>query len=99
MLLDRVDPLQQAVSRSVTWLFWILCAALAAVSARPYAGSWSDGSRLAAIESIVDHHTLAFDDSIFVNVPLDAVARGIAPYRDPLCLAGGTCDKLCINGH
>ena len=37
------------------------------LSARPYAGSWNDGSRLAAVESLVDYHTWAIDDSIFVR--------------------------------
>lgn len=79
----------------IAWIaFWISCIVLIAVSARPYAGSWNDGSRLAAVESIVDHDTLAIDDSIFVRVP-----PGIEPYRDPGCLARGTCDKLFINGH
>ncbi len=66
-----------------------------------YAGSWNDGSRLAAVESIVDHHTLAIDDSIFVRVPADAAVTGRAPYpvqNDDL-LQFGTRDKLLINGH
>jgi len=67
----------------------------------PYAGSWNDGSRLAAVESVVDHHTLAIDDSIFVRVPADAAATGRAPYpvhNDDL-LQFGTRDKLLIRGH
>src|SRR5207253_10504000 len=67
----------------------------------PYAGSWNDGSRLAAVESIIDHHTLAIDDSIFVRVPADAAVTGRAPYtvqNDDL-LQFGTRDKLLINGH
>ena len=39
---------------------------VALVSARPYAGSWNDGSRLATVESLVDYHTLAIDRSIFL---------------------------------
>jgi hypothetical protein len=35
---------------------------VAALSARPWAGSWNDASRLAAVESLVDRHTLAIDD-------------------------------------
>src|SRR4051812_35010027 len=38
---------------------------VAAVGARPYAGGWNDGSRLAAVESLVDRGTLAIDDSVF----------------------------------
>jgi hypothetical protein len=70
---------------------------LAWVVARPYAGSWNDGSRLATVESLVDHHTWAIDDSTFVRVP----ASGPSPY--PLRHEGlqktGTQDKLWIDGH
>ena len=44
----------------------VAAAAVALVSARPYAGGWNDGSRLAMVESVIDRHTLAIDDSIFV---------------------------------
>ena len=48
----------------------LVVATLAAgFSARPYAGGWNDGSRLATAECLVDQHTLAIDDSIFVRVP------------------------------
>jgi hypothetical protein len=74
---------------------------LAVASALPYAGSWNDGSRLAAVESIADRGTLAIDDSLFVRVPADTIARGIPPYprhqRD--LLAHGTRDRLFIRGH
>lgn len=97
-MIDRAES-KLGVSRPVFCLFWLACAALAIGSALPYAGSWNDGSRLASIEAIVDHHTLAIDDSIFVNVPSDSLARGLAPYHDPGCLAHGTYDKLYIDGH
>jgi hypothetical protein len=74
-------------------------AAIAFVSARPYAGSWQDGSRFASVEALVDHHTLAIDNSIFVQVPTSA--QGPAPYPadEPDLRKYGTCDKLHINGH
>jgi hypothetical protein len=79
----------------------VLAAALgvALVSAHDYAGSMNDGSRLAAVESLVDHHTLAIDDSIFVRVspPVDGVPgpykKGEAVFKD------GTFDKVFIDGH
>jgi hypothetical protein len=37
---------------------------LAAVSARPDAGSWNDVSRLATVEALVEHHTFAVDDTL-----------------------------------
>lgn len=79
--------------------FWGACVVAAAVSALPFAGGWNDGSRLAAVEAIVDHGTLAIDDSIFINVPRDTIERGVAPYRDPGSLAHGSYDKLFIDGH
>jgi hypothetical protein len=77
---------------------WVMIAALifALASARPYAGGWNDGSRLATVEALVDHGTFAIDDSIFVRVPPQN-----PPYPpDRLDLiATGTLDKLCINGR
>ena len=70
---------------------------LAALSARPYAGAWNDGSRLATVESLADRGTLAIDDSTFVRVPAD----GPTPYppHDALLREKGTLDKLLIDGH
>src|SRR5438270_12895490 len=45
----------------------VIATGVAALSTRPYAGSWNDGSRLAAVESLVDYHTWAIDDSIFAG--------------------------------
>src|SRR5215813_9846320 len=83
-------------------LFVLLGAVLIAVaSALPYAGSWNDGSRLAAVESIADRGTLAIDDSLFVRVPPETISRGVPPYppqrRD--LLTHGTRDRLFIRGH
>lgn len=71
---------------------------IAAVSARPYAGGWNDGTRLATAESLVDHHTWAIDQSIFAGA---AVSGGGSPYpaSDPALQAFGTRDKMWINGH
>ncbi len=70
---------------------------LAVLVARPYAGSWNDGSRLATVESLVDRHTWIIDDSIFVQVPQSPPL----PYspRDGDLLEHGTLDKLYIDGH
>jgi hypothetical protein len=90
----------------------IAAIALAAVLARPYAGGWNDGSRLAAVESLVDRHTWIIDHSIFVQVPQlspsSAAKTGAEngecpplpyPGRDRALLEHGTQDKLFINGH
>jgi len=71
---------------------------VAAASARPYAGCWNDGSRLAAVESLVDYRTFAIDQSVFVE---PAAARGSTPYpaSDPALLKQGTLDKLFIDSH
>lgn len=71
---------------------------VAAASARPYAGSWNDGSRLAAVESLIDYRTFAIDQSVFVQ---PAAAKGPMPYptSDPVLLKQGTLDKLYIDGH
>ena len=47
---------------------WRVAVAIAIVSARDLAGGWNDGSRLATVESLVDYHTLAIDDSAFVKI-------------------------------
>ena len=71
---------------------------LAAGSARPYAASSNDGSRLATVESLADRHTLAIDESIFVR-PDRAAPPG--PYDPDFPFLGehGTADKLLIFGH
>lgn len=80
-------------------LGWLLlaAAAVAAVTARPYAGGWNDGSRLAAVESLVDHRTFAIDESVYVRP--DTAAR--PPYIPSNRLAAryGTQDKLFIAGR
>jgi hypothetical protein len=80
----------------------VAAAVFAAVSARPYAGSWNsggwnDGSRLAAVESLVDHHTFAIDDSIYIN-PSRAARSPYGP-DNTLAARDGTLDKLLIDGR
>lgn len=86
---------------SSVWVLTAVAVALAATGARPYAGSWNDGSRLAGAESLLDRGTLALDDSVFVNVPQRLVDAGHLPYpahRTDLLLFG-TRDKLLVRGH
>lgn len=72
---------------------------VAVVSAKQYAGCWYDGSRLAMVDSLVDRHTLAIDDSIWVTVPKDTGRP--TPYADwdAALMRTGTLDKLYIDGH
>src|ERR1700722_1819139 len=83
-------------SRRDLVLVAILAIAIAIVSAKPYAGGWNDGSRLAAVVSLVDRGTFVIDDSIFVNVP-----RGSSPYTPEFEALSqtGTLDRLYIDGH
>lgn len=78
-------------------IIWIV-GLTALLSARPYAGSWNDGSRLASVESLVERGTLVIDDSIFVTPPQTGRP---SPYRpdDPIFQSAGTKDKLLIDGH
>jgi hypothetical protein len=73
---------------------------IAVLSARSHAGSWNDGSRLATVEALVDHCTLAIDRSVFVEVPQPGGPLP-CPYRDVEqgLTRIGTCDKLYVKGH
>src|SRR5262249_26982083 len=75
-----------------------LASLLAIITARPFAGAWNDGSRLATVEALVDYHTLAIDDSIFVRIP-SGTDPSPYPVDNPLLQARGTLDKLYINDH
>jgi hypothetical protein len=75
----------------------LIAAVLAAVTARPYGGAWNDGSRLATVESLVDRHTFAIDDSIYLNP--SAAARPPYDPAKPLVARYGTLDKLLIDGR
>src|SRR5213082_414583 len=84
------------------WKLFVLAIslAIAVVSALPYAGAWNDGSRLATVECLVDHHTLAIDRSVFVAVPAPGDPTARSPYPEGAdLLRRGTQDKLLIGGH
>jgi hypothetical protein len=76
-----------------------ITSAIAFASARNFAGSWNDGSRLATVESLVDYGTFAIDRSIFIRPHQGA--DGSLPYfaDDNDLLRDGTGDKLLIQGH
>lgn len=65
---------------------------IAIFSARPYAVGWNDGSRLAAVESLVDYHTWEISRSIFIAVP-----EGNSPYLDPAFK--GSLDKMKVGDN
>src|SRR5262245_57520991 len=75
--------------------------AVAVASARPYAESSNDGSRLAAAEAVVDHHSLAIDASVFVDVPPPGSPPERRPYTDDVLrlLPRGTEDKIKVGDH
>jgi hypothetical protein len=87
-------------SRLFAFAVVALALVLAVTGAQPFAGGWNDGSRLAAVESLVERGTLAIDDSLFCQ-PAEAVARGHSPYplSQPALIDRGTQDKLFIDGH
>jgi hypothetical protein len=73
---------------------------IAVPSARFAAGSWHDGSRLATAECLVDHRTLAIDESIYVRVPEPNDSKPSGPYSDDFPAASlGTRDLVRIDGH
>src|SRR3954447_2581810 len=76
------------------WLVFGLALVLGAVGARPYAGSWNDGSRLAAVQSLGDHGTFAIDRSLFVQPPRDLSPDAPRPYatEDEFLMERGTLD-------
>src|SRR5262245_32519254 len=83
------------------WVVAAVALLIAAAGARPYAGGWNDGSRLAAVESLIERRTLAIDGSVFVKPPPQLTEAGTAPYpTDRLdLLLLGTQDKLLIRGE
>src|SRR5437763_11545354 len=91
----------QAAPRWIDGLVLLAAAAIAVASARPYAGSWNDGSRLATAESLVDEHTLAIDGSVFVQGSQSSPAGVVSPYPpDAVGLRDrGTLDKILVGGH
>ncbi|MFQ5972532.1 MAG: hypothetical protein ACE5Q3_09375 [Alphaproteobacteria bacterium] len=99
--MERLSLRRGDTRRVAALVVLALAALIAIVSARDYAGGWNDGSRLATVESLVDRHTLAIDDSIFVRVPPahESQASGPYPADEPGLLQRGTLDKLFIDGH
>jgi hypothetical protein len=97
---DRTG-LAQRGNRFVEWAIVALAVLIAACSARPYAGSWNDGSRLATVEALVEEHTWAIDHSIFVNADSAQQHGAPLPYAasDADLNKNGTRDKLFIAGH
>jgi hypothetical protein len=90
-----------ARDRLIPCLIGVVCSAIALVAARPYAGGWNDGSRLATVETLIDQHTWIIDQSTFVQVPSPVEPTSAPPY-DPAetgLRAHGTLDKLFIHGH
>ncbi|VTR91000.1 Uncharacterized protein OS=Chroococcidiopsis thermalis PCC 7203 GN=Chro_2615 PE=4 SV=1 [Gemmata massiliana] len=84
----------------VAWVLACAAFAFAAVSARPFASSWNDGSRLASVESLVERNTFCIDESVFLNPPAELFARGTPAYDPDNALAQrGTLDKLRIDGR
>jgi hypothetical protein len=86
-----------AEHRAVAWVLAAIAFGLAAVSAKPFASSWNDGSRLASVEALVERGSYCIDGTVFLQ---PEIAPGTTPYdpEKPL-LARGTYDKLRINGH
>lgn len=86
---------------AAAWVLAAVALGIAAAGAKPYAGGWNDGSRLAATESLLDRGTLAIDDSVFCKPSPHLLEAGTLPYpadRADLLLFG-TSDKLFIRGH
>jgi hypothetical protein len=92
--------------RAAGWIVLAGAAAVAVASAHDYAGGWNDGSRLATVESLVDHHTLAIDRSIFSGIDLQGRHPTYedlkdSPYHPEYPLMGlfGTLDKIHVDGR
>ena len=87
--------------RLTEWLIASVAVVLAVAVARPYAGGWNDGSRLATTETLVDRHTWRIDESTFVQVPDPGKTNTPLPYdpSEPGLSEHGTLDKLFIAGH
>jgi hypothetical protein len=89
--------------RRIDWLFAAVLfgAAALAAGALPYAGGWHDGSRLATIEALVDYHTFAIDDTVYIAPR----CRDMPPDRRPYAAEpewvnrDGTLDKILVNGR
>ena len=82
---------------AATWVLAAVALAVAAAGAVPFAGSWNDGSRLAAVESLVDRGTLAIDDSVFTRPQLPG--QGPSPYpARPASSPRARTENPCVRG-
>jgi hypothetical protein len=106
----RHAPLAAALSiqdatpaeRLAGYAVWAVTVALALVGARDYASGWNDGSRLATVECLVDFHTLAIDESVFLKVPYGRLGTG-EPFPYPIeyqdTWLQGTKDRVRVGDH
>ncbi len=85
--------------RAARLLVVAMATLVAVLSARPYAGAWNDGSRLAAVEALADQHTWAIGRSMFVRPNLWRGPPDRGPYLARSLRATGTRDMLFIRGH
>lgn len=82
------------------WVLAALALAFAAAGARPFAGCWNDGSRLASVEALVERGSFCIDGTTFLQPPPEHFARGTPPYDpDNPAMHSGTLDKLLIDGR
>jgi hypothetical protein len=94
-------------SRRIDWPLAavLLGAAALGACARPYAASDNDSSRLATVEAIVDYHTLAIDQTVYVPPGSAEAPPDHRPFlvdedgRDGNKHRDGTMDKLRIGGR
>jgi hypothetical protein len=70
------------IPKSAAATVLLVATLVAVVSARDYAGGWNDGSRLAAVESLVDRHTFVIDESIFFQGTQDKLFINGHYYSD-----------------
>ncbi len=86
--------------RATAWVLAAVAFAFTVASARPFATSWNDGSRLASVESLVERNTFCIDGSVFLTPPAEQFASGTPPYApENALLRRGTLDKLFIDGR
>lgn len=100
---DGADGLSTAAAdRWAGYVVWAAAVATALVGARDYASGWNDGSRLATVECLVDFHTLAIDESVFLKVPYANLGTG-EPFPYPVeyqdTWLQGTKDRVRVGGH
>ncbi|MGL6074506.1 MAG: hypothetical protein ACRC8S_10130 [Fimbriiglobus sp.] len=80
------------------WLVMVALTGIAVRHVRPYAESFHDGTRLAAIESVGLRGTLSIDESPFAQKMPPFPAPTPYPRTNPY-LTSGTLDKYIVNGH